>query len=73
MIGGVLIAVGGFDGSMFLNTAEAYDPGTNTWRPVAPAFTPRANLAGAAIGNVLYAVGGLRDGSHVIGNEAYVP
>jgi len=34
---------------------------------------PRANMASAAIGKVLYAVGGLRDGSHVIVHDAYVP
>eukprot|EP01047_Picozoa_sp_COSAG01_P127721 COSAG01_NODE_57004_length_315_cov_0.685185_1_plen_105_part_11 len=35
VLNGKIYALGGFDGSSFVNTAEAYDPRTNTWTAIA--------------------------------------
>jgi len=41
-----------------LRVVEAYDPSTDTWSTLAPMPTTRAGLGVAAIGDVIYAVGG---------------
>ena len=38
---GKLYAVGGYDGSYFLDTVEAYEPEANTWTAVASLATKR--------------------------------
>ena len=37
-----MFAVGGHDGTSYLNTAEMYCPATDTWKMVAPMKTCRA-------------------------------
>jgi serine/threonine-protein kinase PknK len=56
-------AVGGLgksdnSGGPFANDVEVYDPSTNTWTVDGPFPSPRSAFGVAAIGNVLYAVGG---------------
>lgn len=34
LLGDRLYAVGGYDGQVYLNTVEAYDPQTNEWTQV---------------------------------------
>jgi PKD repeat protein len=55
---GKIYAVGGNDGSDFLNSTEAYDPGTDTWTTVTPMSTSRYDLASAALDGQLYVFGG---------------
>ncbi|XP_041480773.1 kelch-like protein 17 [Lytechinus variegatus] len=59
----VLFAVGG--GSLFAihNECECYDPLLNSWRPMPTMNARRARLGAAAIGKIIYAIGGY-DGSH---------
>ena len=45
------------DGTAFAANEE-YDPLTDTWRQLAPMKTPRHGIAGAAIGDTVYAAGG---------------
>jgi N-acetylneuraminic acid mutarotase len=57
-----LIVVGG-EGNTAANSGvfpqvESYDPGANTWTPLAPMTTPRHGMAAAAIGGRLYVPGG---------------
>ena len=41
VLSGGVYAVGGYDGTTFLNTVEAYSPSSNTWLSKAPMSTPR--------------------------------
>ncbi len=42
--GGALYVVGGYDGQNRWNTAEKYQPDTNTWHHLAPMSTIRSGL-----------------------------
>ena len=53
---GSLYAVGGHDGSNYLQTVEKYDG--SSWQMVASMHSPRAGVAVTSLGGVLYAVGG---------------
>eukprot|EP00063_Salmo_salar_P063616 XP_014038451.1 PREDICTED: kelch-like protein 5 [Salmo salar] len=44
-----LYAVGGYDGTVYLNTVEAYDPQNNEWRQVAPLCLGRAGACVVAV------------------------
>lgn len=50
--GGVLYVVGGYDGQARWNTAEKYQPDTNTWHQLAPMTTMRSGL-GECVGGCL--------------------
>ncbi|KAI8439046.1 hypothetical protein MSG28_012918 [Choristoneura fumiferana] len=54
----VVYAVGGFDGTSGLSSAEALSPGAAEWRPVASMRSRRSSVGVAALGGRLYAVGG---------------
>src|SRR6266487_1011218 len=74
-IDGILYVAGGYnetysDSERQLGTVESYDPRTNTWTARARMPTPRTRLGLAAIGGILYAVGG---GYYVPEVEAYEP
>ena len=57
--GGVLYAIGGFDGSNTLATIQVYSPKTNTWSAVSAALAaPRTNAAVASIAGKIYVIGG---------------
>ena len=57
-LNGKLYAVGGAGNAGVLKSAEAYDPGSNTWSPIANMSTERGYLGLAALNGKLYAVGG---------------
>jgi len=58
VLGGALYACGGYDGSTFLRSVEAYDARAGRWTPVAAMNVARSRVALAANGDRLYAVGG---------------
>ncbi|CAH1266841.1 kelch-like protein 20 [Branchiostoma lanceolatum] len=62
---GQVYAVGGHDGSQYLNTVECYNPTERRWKYVAPMCTARRYVAVGVMGGLLYAVGGY-DGSAVL-------
>jgi len=74
--GGLLYAIGGYDGSGNSAAVEVYDPSTDTWKKKAPLPTPRDHLAAATVGGKVYAIGGRlnRDyGRNLAINEVYDP
>ena len=54
-MGGYLYAIGGHDGTKYLNTVECFDPLTGVWEPVAEIKECRAG-AGVAWANCRYVV-----------------
>lgn len=48
--GGFLYVVGGYDGQTRWNTAERYQPDTNTWHQLAPMSTTRSGLGEGRVG-----------------------
>ncbi len=75
--GHILYAVGGGGNApccqptSWLNTLEAYNPTTNSWRVLAPMPTPRCCAAMAVDRDVLYVVGG-QGNQNIVGTvEAY--
>ena len=55
----LLYAVGGHDGTSYLNSIERYDPQTNQWSAeVAPTSSCRTSVGVAVLDGFLYAVGG---------------
>jgi hypothetical protein len=80
-LNGKIYAVGGeyrhtgheFDDDFFvtINSAEAYDPTTNTWTAIAPMGTRRMNLAATTLNGKIYAVGG-DDGVYVQPNIPHI-
>jgi hypothetical protein len=74
-LGGALYAVGGFDGKMYLSSAERYDPreGASRWTLCAPMASKRGSLAVAASadGATLIAAGGFRGDAFLNTVEVY--
>jgi hypothetical protein len=68
-----IYAIGGDNGTGFLNTVEAYQPATNTWATMTSMPTARGFLA-AATGpdGRIYAIGGF-NGGYLNTVEAYTP
>lgn len=75
VFGGLIYAIGGFDGSYNkLTLNEAYDPVTDTWSTKAPMPTARAYLAAFELGDRIYAVGGLDASNNRLNiTESYDP
>src|SRR5699024_5785352 len=63
VLDGLIYAVGGFDGTLGLQSAEVYDPTTRTWRNIAPMSTRRSSVAVVALDGLLFAVGGYDGGN----------
>ncbi|MDI3341837.1 MAG: kelch repeat-containing protein [Sphaerobacter sp.] len=61
-VNNVIYAIGGYNGTSYLATVEAYDPSSNTWTSKAAMPTARGYLAAAAVNNVIYAIGGYNSG-----------
>ena len=54
-----MYAVGGHDGSNYLNSVERFDPKTSQWNTIiAPTSTCRTSVGVAVLKKMLYAVGG---------------
>ena len=72
-LNGKLYACGGYDGSVFLKTVEAYDPVTNKWTLVAPMNVKRSRVALVANCGKLYAIGGYDGYTNLNTVEVYDP
>jgi Kelch motif len=71
VLSGGVYAVGGYNGTTFLNTAEAYSPNTNTWSTKTPMSTPRFVPGAGVVNGILYAVGGVNSAATLATNEAF--
>ena len=55
----LLYAIGGHDGSSYLNSVERYDPKTNQWsNNVAPTSSSRTSVGVGTLDGYMYAIGG---------------
>jgi hypothetical protein len=71
---GKLYAVGGYDGTNFLNSVEEYDPATDSWTTKAPMKYRRVGPGVAVAQNgKLYAAGGRDDVTKIFVTEEYDP
>jgi hypothetical protein len=71
VVNGTLYAVGGYDGTAYLDTVEAYNPSTDTWTSVASMPTARELLGAVVVNGILYAVGGVNSTATLATNEAF--
>lgn len=53
LLGGCLIAVGGYDGNQYLKTVEKFDPDANEWQQLATLNFNRAGACVVAVPNYL--------------------
>jgi N-acetylneuraminic acid mutarotase/Tfp pilus assembly protein PilX len=67
-----IYAIGGLNGSGYLNKVEEYDPAANTWTAKASMPTRRAEAAAAVLNGKIYVIGGT-DGGTLDKNEEYDP
>ncbi|KAK5609307.1 hypothetical protein CRENBAI_012379 [Crenichthys baileyi] len=68
---GHVFAVGGFDGSRRLRTAEAYNPETNVWTNVASMITTRRNFGIEVVEDRLFVTGGFNGYTTCYNVECY--
>lgn len=68
-----LYAIGGYNGTSYLNTGERYDTILNSWVAIAPLNTPRRSLALGVLGGPMYALGGYDGASSLKSVERYDP
>jgi hypothetical protein len=74
MPSGTIYALGGNNNeSTHLDSVEAYDPGSDMWSPIAPMPTARRDLAAAASGSRIFAIGGHGVESALRIVEVYTP
>jgi hypothetical protein len=65
--GGVLYAIGGFDGTNTLKTIQAYDPKNDMWSASSAALqTARSNAAVASVAGKIYVIGGKDAGGQAL-------
>jgi RNA polymerase sigma factor (sigma-70 family) len=57
-VDGIIYAIGGWDGSSFFSTVEAYNPKTDTWTKKKDMPTARCGLFTSVVDGIIYAIGG---------------
>ncbi|XP_015199982.1 kelch-like protein 2 isoform X1 [Lepisosteus oculatus] len=70
-MGGLIYAVGGFNGSLRVRTVDSYDPVKDQWTCVASMQDRRSTLGAAVLNGLLYAVGGFDGSTGLATVEAY--
>ncbi|TSO98562.1 Kelch-like protein 2 [Bagarius yarrelli] len=70
-MGGMVYAVGGFNGSLRVRTVDAYDPVKDEWCCVNSMQDRRSTLGAAVLNGLLYAVGGFDGSTGLATVEAY--
>jgi kelch-like protein 10 len=73
VVNGLIYIIGGFNGSVYLNSVKCFNPVTKTWKKVAPMKKARYVPIVAALDGFVYAMGG-HDGQTVLKSaEQYNP
>ena len=67
---GSLFALGGYN-SLWLNTAERFDPREGRWYPIQPMKSLRSSFGASALGNCLYVAGGFNGVRNLNSVECY--
>ncbi|KAG5285335.1 hypothetical protein AALO_G00002270 [Alosa alosa] len=70
-MGGMVYAVGGFNGSLRVRTVDSYDPVKDEWCCVSSMQDRRSTLGAAVLNGLLYAVGGFDGSTGLATVEAY--
>ncbi|KAG5849451.1 kelch-like protein 2 isoform X1 [Anguilla anguilla] len=70
-MGGLVYAIGGFNGSLRVRTVDSYDPAKDQWTCVASMQDRRSTLGSAMLNGLLYAVGGFDGSTGLSTVEAY--
>ncbi|CAN6345401.1 unnamed protein product [Urochloa humidicola] len=72
-LNGVIYTTGGYDGSVYMESAERYDPREGFWVRLPSMCTRRGCHALTALGDALYAMGGYDGDKMVSSIEIYDP
>lgn len=72
-LNGNVYSIGGFDGTMLLDTVEVYNPASDRWQRAAPLLSPRRELAATGLDGKLYAIGGWHGSAVTTTLESYDP
>ncbi|KAG9330825.1 hypothetical protein JZ751_021949 [Albula glossodonta] len=70
-MGGIVYAIGGFNGSLRVRTVDSYDPVKDQWTCVASMQDRRSTLGSSVLNGLLYAVGGFDGSTGLASVEAY--
>ncbi|XP_063718556.1 kelch-like protein 20 [Symsagittifera roscoffensis] len=73
VLNGLIYAVGGHDGTSYLNSVECYDPSVKKWSIVANMNCPRRYVAVCAYNGLLYVAGGYSGITVLNSVEVYDP
>lgn len=73
VIGGLVYAVGGFNGSLRVRTVDVYEPLKDVWSSIASMEARRSTLGAAVLNGYIYAVGGFDGSSGLNSAEYYDP
>jgi len=73
VVDGKVMVVGGFSGTVFLQTVEVYNPSSNTWQRGPSLKAPRSGMGIAALDRVDYVAGGNRGTGRVRSVERLLP
>ncbi|XP_075261820.1 uncharacterized protein LOC142353456 isoform X2 [Convolutriloba macropyga] len=73
VLNGLIYAVGGHDGTSYLNSVECYDPSSKKWSIVANMNCPRRYVAVCAYNGLLYVAGGYSGITVLNSVEVYDP
>ncbi|XP_028075011.1 kelch-like protein 12 [Camellia sinensis] len=66
MLNEKLYALGGFNGSNMVSTIEIFDPRLGSWMMGEPMNDPRGYSGAVVIGEKIYVIGGVMDGSEIL-------
>ena len=72
-LNGKLYVAGGYDGNVFLKTAERYDPRADSWEYIASMKVKRSRVSLVANCGKLYAIGGYDGVRNLNSVEIYDP